>query len=206
MDAQLTSGGPQRAATVQLVPPRALGATGHVFTRQRCDGGWHRTRGALAAAAVITLAASCAVAAAQPQTLQDVAPPVARTQTLTPAAAAIAAPELSALSSVTALPLEKRAAAASSAAQFSLHDLMFRGVINWGGYKFTYYSQQVLPGGGLQIPGRHVNQDGFVSDGAGFIVLAGDAPLGTVFDTPFGARGKIYDRGTVGNHLDVYTR
>ncbi len=92
------------------------------------------------------------------------------------------------------------------AAQFTLQQFMFSGVVNWGGYKFTYYSQQVLPGGGLKIPGRHVNEGGFVSDAEGFIVLAGSAPLGTVYDTPFGYQGKIYDRGTVGNHLDVYIR
>ncbi len=93
-----------------------------------------------------------------------------------------------------------------SGAEFSLADFLFRGVINWGGYKFTFYSQQVLPGGGLAIPGRHVNAGGYVSDSDGYIVLAGSAPMGTVFDTPFGYQGKIYDRGTVGNHLDVYIR
>ena len=99
-----------------------------------------------------------------------------------------------------------------SAAQFSterlysLPEFMFSGVVYWNGYKFTYYSQSVLPGGGLSIPGRHVNADGYVSDGDGYIVLAGSAPLGTVYDTPFGYKGKIYDRGTSGNHLDVYIR
>lgn len=64
----------------------------------------------------------------------------------------------------------------------------------------------VLPGGGLQIPGRHVNSNGYVADGDGYIVLANDAPKGTIFPTPFGAPGKVYDRGTAGNHLDVYVR
>ena len=94
----------------------------------------------------------------------------------------------------------------STTKQYSLSQFMFSGVINWGGYKFTYYSQSVLPGGGLVIPGRHVNADGYVSDGDGYIVLAGSAPKGTVYDTPFGYKGKIYDRGTFGNHLDVYIR
>ena len=89
---------------------------------------------------------------------------------------------------------------------YDLQTFMFNGVINWQGLKFTYYSQSVLPGGGLEIPGRHVNNDGYVSDGDGYIVLAGSAPKGTVYDTPFGYQGKIYDRGTVGNHLDVYIR
>lgn len=91
-------------------------------------------------------------------------------------------------------------------ALYTLEQFMFTGSVNWGGYRFTYYSQQVLPGGGLAIPGRHVSEAGYVSDADGFIVLAGSAPKGTVYETPFGAPGKIYDRGTVGNHLDVYIR
>ncbi|MBS5943752.1 hypothetical protein [Varibaculum cambriense] len=97
------------------------------------------------------------------------------------------------------------AGASSSTAQYSLPALRRAGVVNWSGYKFTYYSQKVLPGGGLRIPGRHVNADGFVADANGYIVLANDAPKGTVINTPFGAPGKVYDRGTRGNHFDVYT-
>lgn len=89
---------------------------------------------------------------------------------------------------------------------YSLRQFMFNGVVYYQGYKFTYYSQSVLPGGGLNIPGRHINEDGYVADGDGYIVLAGSAARGTVFATPFGYYGKIYDRGTYGNHLDVYTR
>lgn len=96
--------------------------------------------------------------------------------------------------------------AVAKEAQYTLAAFMSAGVVNWGGYKFTYYSQQVLPGPGLAIPGRHVNEDGYVSDEDGYIVLAGSAPKGTVYDTPFGYQGKIYDRGTAGNHLDVYIR
>lgn len=96
--------------------------------------------------------------------------------------------------------------ASSSSSLYSLGDLTFQGVINWGGYKYTYYSQSVLPGPGLSIPGRHVNAGGFVADADGYIVLANDRPKGTVLPTPFGYMGKVYDRGTYGNHIDVYTR
>lgn len=89
---------------------------------------------------------------------------------------------------------------------YALRQFMFDGVIHWSGLKFTYYSQSVLPGGGLNIPGRHVNVDGYVADGDGYIVLANNSPLGTIIDTPFGYKGKVYDRGTVGNHFDVYIR
>ncbi|MHA3685295.1 hypothetical protein ACXR2W_13695 [Leucobacter sp. HY1908] len=94
----------------------------------------------------------------------------------------------------------------ASPAEYSLEEFLFSGVVNWSGYRFTFYSQQVLPGPGLAIPGRHVNAGGYVADEDGYIVLAGDHPKGAVFDTPFGYPGKIYDRGTFGNHLDVYIR
>ena len=94
----------------------------------------------------------------------------------------------------------------TSAKLFTLRQFMSAGVVNWGGYRFTYYSQSVLPGGGLNIPGRHINADGYVSDGDGYIVLANSSAKGTIIDTPFGYQGKVYDRGTVGNHYDVYTQ
>lgn len=94
----------------------------------------------------------------------------------------------------------------SSSAKYSLAQFRSKGVVHWGGYKYTYYSQSVLPGGGLRIPGRHVNADGYVADKDGYIVVANSAPKGTVIDTPFGAKGKVYDRGTSGNHMDIYTK
>jgi len=96
--------------------------------------------------------------------------------------------------------------APTSARLFTLRQFTSAGVVSWGGYSFTYYSQSVLPGGGLAIPGRHVNADGFVADADGYIVLANSSPRGTIIDTPFGYQGKVYDRGTVGNHYDVYTQ
>lgn len=94
----------------------------------------------------------------------------------------------------------------TSTKKYSLRDLRFHGVINWGGFKFTYYSQSVLPGGGLRIPGRHINANGYVADKDGYIVVANSRPKGSVVPTPFGAPGKVYDRGTYGNHIDIYTK
>lgn len=96
------------------------------------------------------------------------------------------------------------AAVASAQTSSSYEEFMVAGVVNSGGYKYTYYSQSVLPGGGLNIPGRHVS-GGFVRDGNGYIVLANDAPKGTIIETPFGT-GMVYDRGTSGNHIDVYVQ
>lgn len=165
-----------------------------------------RLRGAGAVAAVTVLMGTAALA---PFSVSDAAAePVSyvfdeRTQRLRPANAE----ETFVDAGISVSEVERTAAGASpGSAVYTLEQFMFSGAVNWGGYKFTYYSQQVLPGSGLEIPGRHVNEGGYVSDADGFIVLAGSAPKGTVYDTPFGYRGKIYDRGTVGNHLDVYIR
>lgn len=100
--------------------------------------------------------------------------------------------------------------ASSSSALYSLSQFKFNGVVNWSGYKFTYYSQSVLPGSGLRIPGRHVNSNGFVSDSNGYIVLAAGygIPKGTVINTPFGGQGKVYDRcgNCSPNWYDVYVK
>lgn len=79
------------------------------------------------------------------------------------------------------------------------------GVINWNGYRWTYYSQRVLPGGGLKIPGRHVGAYGFVCDENEYIVLASTTvAYGTVVETPFGMYGKVYDSGCAYGVMDCY--
>ena len=94
-----------------------------------------------------------------------------------------------------------------SAAIYSPSEFMNAGVINWGGYRWTYYSELILPGGGLNIPGRHTTSDGYVCDGDGYVVLAADLsmlPRYSIVDTPFGYTGKIYDTGCAYGTLDVY--
>ena len=74
------------------------------------------------------------------------------------------------------------------------------------GYSYTYYSENVLPGGGLSIPGRHVGDEGYVMDGNGNLCLASDdLPYGTVVSVPFGSgTGVVYDCGSGYGNLDVY--
>ena len=50
--------------------------------------------------------------------------------------------------------------------------LKVMGRINFNGHQETWYSQRVLPGGVLRIPGRHVGRDGFVMDGSNNISVA----------------------------------
>ncbi len=72
------------------------------------------------------------------------------------------------------------------------------------GLRETYYSQRVLPGGGLKIPGRHVNSEGFVCDEEGYICVASnDFAKGTVVETSRGI-GKVYDCGCANGTLDLY--
>lgn len=89
------------------------------------------------------------------------------------------------------------------------YDFMRDGV-RYGedGTRYTWYSQNVLPGGGLtdlNNNGRHVNEQGYICDGDGYIACASnDYPPGTVIDTPFGA-AKVYDNGCSSGTVDIYT-
>lgn len=80
-----------------------------------------------------------------------------------------------------------------------------KGRIWFNGHSETYYSQKVLPGGGLAIPGRHIASDGTIRDKDNYIVVASDDyPKGTVVQTSLGA-GKVYDTGSGKGNIDLYT-
>ena len=83
----------------------------------------------------------------------------------------------------------------------------FRGVVHWQKKKYTWYSQRILPGYGLKIPGRHVDKQGFVCDENDYIVLGSNTRnRGKIVPTPFGKFGKVYDAGYVGTYwYDCYT-
>lgn len=84
-------------------------------------------------------------------------------------------------------------------------DFQFLGVLNWNDWRWTWYSQRVLPGGGLSIPGRHVDDDGYVCDENDYICLASCfLDKGTVIDTPLGKQGCMYDYCATANTIDVY--
>ena len=94
-----------------------------------------------------------------------------------------------------------------SDAVYSPSEFQNTGVIDWGGYEWTYYSELILSGEELDIPGRHTTEDGYVCDGDGYVVLAADLdmlPRYSIVDTPFGRTGKVYDTGCSYGTLDVY--
>ena len=99
-----------------------------------------------------------------------------------------------------------RRAAAVYNATYSPKYFRNAGRIWWGGWSWTWYSERILPGYGLRIPGRHTDALGYVRDGNGYLCLASDVlRKGTVIETPFGSYGKVYDCGCGNNYtVDVY--
>lgn len=79
------------------------------------------------------------------------------------------------------------------------------GVNYFNGQKETYYSQRVLPGGGLDIPGRHVASDGTIRDEDGYIVVASDRQSKGEIGTCSLGNYKVYDTGVGHDGIDIYT-
>ena len=105
---------------------------------------------------------------------------------------------------------EAAAAKAASAKRYTVSDsggqlTRSKGVVYYNGHRETWYSQRVLPGGGLNIPGRHVDDRGLVCDGDGYICVASsDYAKGTIVETSLGT-GKVYDCGCASGTIDIYT-
>lgn len=88
---------------------------------------------------------------------------------------------------------------------YSASEFMNMGVIYWNDWRWTWYSEKVLPGGGLNIPGRYVDSSGYICDGNDYICLsASSLGKGTIILTPFGKSGKVYDTGCASDTIDVY--
>ena len=82
-----------------------------------------------------------------------------------------------------------------------------KGVVYYNNHKETYYSQKALPGTSLNIPGRHVADDGTVRDADGYICVAANSSYmskGTVVKTSLGP-AKVYDSGCASGTIDIYT-
>ena len=88
---------------------------------------------------------------------------------------------------------------------YSSDDLRYAGVIYDGNITYTWYSESELPGGGLDIPGRH-HELGFIMDGDGNVCVAScDYSRGTPIDVPFGyGRAIVYDYCPTSGIVDVY--
>ena len=81
-----------------------------------------------------------------------------------------------------------------------------KGALYFDGHKETYYSERVLPGPGLQIPGRHAADDGTIRDIDGYISVAANysyLPKGSIVMTSLGP-AKVYDTGCAYGVVDIY--
>ena len=81
-----------------------------------------------------------------------------------------------------------------------------KGAQYFNNHRETYYSEKVLPGGSLAIPGRHVAEDGTIRDGDGFICVAADPGYmgrGSTLITSLGP-AKVYDSGCAYGTIDIY--
>ena len=95
-----------------------------------------------------------------------------------------------------------------SVKKYTAHQLRRGGRLHWRGYTYTWYSQRVMPGRGLKIPGRHVDKNGYVCDKDDYIVVGSSVAnklKRVIAPTPFGKFGKCYDCGLIGSkHCDIY--
>lgn len=91
---------------------------------------------------------------------------------------------------------------------YTADEFRFDGRVYDGDHEYTWYSEQVLPGGGLDIPGRHVDEDGYVRDGDGNLCVASNGySYGEQIEVPFGdGTAVVYDscEGEGDELVDVY--
>jgi hypothetical protein len=80
------------------------------------------------------------------------------------------------------------------------------GVKYFNGQRETYYSQKVLSGGGLNIPGRHIANDGTIRDKDGYIVVSTNYNFRSKYSTFLTSLGpaKVYDTGCAYGTVDIY--
>jgi hypothetical protein len=97
----------------------------------------------------------------------------------------------------------------SDVESYSSDEFRYLGEIYDDEFCYKWYSQQVLPGDGLFIPGRYVDDEGYVRDEDGNLCVASNRyPIGTQIEVPFGdGYAVVYDtyEDEEDNLIDVYT-
>lgn len=98
---------------------------------------------------------------------------------------------------------EEQKATEEAAAQQSANGFKSAGVINYGGYRYTWYSSNELYH--YMTPQWTAGSDGLYRDSNGYIIVASSThSQGTIVDTPFGT-GIVRDSGCAPGTIDVYT-
>ena len=83
-------------------------------------------------------------------------------------------------------------------AKYYINYLRTRGPVHWHGRKYTYYTSRLCPIWKLPVPGLHLDKNGMWCDKNDYIVLGSSVQNKinrTVYATPFGKYGKVYDTG-----------
>lgn len=102
-------------------------------------------------------------------------------------------------------PREEKVIVSNSPLIYTGSQFRSKGVAYYNGWRWTWYSQRVLPGRGLNIPGRHLDESGYVCDENNYIVVAGPVSMrGQVFTSPLGKDVKVYDYCPTNGTIDVY--
>lgn len=104
---------------------------------------------------------------------------------------------------------EEPASTYGSEALYNITDLSHAGIINYNGYRFTWYTSNEWTGNPAygRPEGTWLDENGCWRDPEGYLMLASDslAPY-SVVSTPFGVDGRIYDCGPGADDiLDIYT-
>ena len=77
--------------------------------------------------------------------------------------------------------------------------------VKFEGHDESWYSQKIFPGGGLNIPGRHVDYRGIICDKDGYVCVATKlVAMHNAINTSLGI-GQRYDTCASDNHVQIYT-
>lgn len=165
---------------------------------------WGNKVAALALMCVLAAVPAVSVAAEQTEnSIETTAQKKEKTKIITKSKSFVEAVETTEIEGE--LEEEEKTEQEKEAPLYSAQDLKFQGVIWHDGHKFTWYSERALPGEGLNIPGRHADEDGYVCDEDDFICIATrDYEKGTEVDLPFGKKGKVYDWCPSSGTIDIY--
>lgn len=84
--------------------------------------------------------------------------------------------------------------------RYYINYIKTKAPVKWHGRKYTYYTSRLCPIWLLPVKGLHLDKNGFWCDENDYIVLGSsrvNKANRTVFATPFGKYGKVYDTGSV---------
>lgn len=94
--------------------------------------------------------------------------------------------------------LNKESLPSKKKSRYYINYLHTKGPVHWRGRKYTYYTSRLCPIYKLPVPGLHLDKNGMWCDKWDYIVLGSSVQNKinrTVYATPFGKYGRVYDTG-----------